>query len=462
MDPNGAQLSVPTAPTIVLDVQGTILSANAAAGRLLGLDCCGLHLVALRIVESVGETSRIPSWSTLLYNLKVRSKQAEANLLAFEQEKSTQSSSSEENDALGFWEREQSLAPSIQLNVLVPKPSTYTGDAGPIAAKLSITTWRKGEARRFGLKFSPITHSAASCTLDHDNSLLRTKSAVSDAWTAASEQTESSFQLVCNRIPHILTSLDAAGGVDYISKQWYDYTGMSEEDSLGWGWRNAVHPDDIGPMLEEWVESLRVGKCPHFEVRYRRHDGVYNHMSVLAHPWKDDEGTILKWYGSITNIHDLVLARNRADRAKRQIMTALSHADMSLWGVTQDFETFSIDLATDTKDKIVPTGPAPEAIRSTLKSVLEGETDFATLEHRYKERWYRTKFVADAENEDQRCDLNPSRGALGLSVDITDLKLKVDLEVENERLVAKEQSARETTHLKSQFLANVSLSHMTS
>lgn len=111
---------------------------------------------------------------------------------------------------------------------------------------------------------------------------------------------------------------------------------MTKEESLGQGFQKAIHPEDLPTLLEKWTRYKEEGAECTTEVRYRRHDGVYKWMLARACPLRDDKGNILKWYGTNTDIHDLVMARIEAARNKIQILTVLAHAEVNVFSINQD------------------------------------------------------------------------------------------------------------------------------
>lgn len=59
-------------------------------------------------------------------------------------------------------------------------------------------------------------------------------------------------------------------------------------------------------------------------------------MCIKASPFRDEDGEVLKWYGTITDIHDLVMARIKARRKQQQVMTVLAHAEVNLFSIDTD------------------------------------------------------------------------------------------------------------------------------
>jgi formate hydrogenlyase transcriptional activator len=129
------------------------------------------------------------------------------------------------------------------------------------------------------------------------------------------------FVSIIANIPCMAWTCMPDGYREFTSEQWCDYTGLSIEQTLGWGWRVAVHPDDL-PRLEETWSSIRdsgePGEC---EARLRRFDGEYGWFLWRAMPARDDRGKIVRWYGTYTDIQDL----KRAEEMLRQDERELRH-----------------------------------------------------------------------------------------------------------------------------------------
>lgn len=85
---------------------------------------------------------------------------------------------------------------------------------------------------------------------------------------------------------------------------------MTKEESIGWGFTNGIHPEDLPVLLSKWKFHMEARTERNAEVRYRRHDGVYRWMLDRACPLRDNSGKLLKWYGTTTDIHDLVMAKD--------------------------------------------------------------------------------------------------------------------------------------------------------
>jgi PAS domain S-box-containing protein len=112
------------------------------------------------------------------------------------------------------------------------------------------------------------------------------------------------------------------GSVDFVNRHWQEHTGLSTERTIGSGWREAVHPEDLERHAEKWRASLATGELFENEVRYRRAaDGQYRWFLTRAVPLRDERGKVLKWYGISTDIED----RKRAEQEREQLRADLAH-----------------------------------------------------------------------------------------------------------------------------------------
>jgi PAS domain S-box-containing protein len=104
--------------------------------------------------------------------------------------------------------------------------------------------------------------------------------------------------------PDIIFSRQADGARDYISPRFYDYTGAKPGSANGDGWLEYVHPEDKRRALEEWTRSMDSGANYETEYRIRSEYGTYRWFRARAVPIQDEQGKIIKWYGTCSDIHD--------------------------------------------------------------------------------------------------------------------------------------------------------------
>ncbi len=130
----------------------------------------------------------------------------------------------------------------------------------------------------------------------------------------ALRNSEREFRTIIEAIPAFVVSALPDGSVDFLSQSLLDYTGLSREQWLGWGWRNIAHPEDVDRAVNKWLVALTGGEPLEVEVRYRRADGKYRWYLGRQVPLRDEKGNIVKWYGTLHDIED----RKRAEAALRK------------------------------------------------------------------------------------------------------------------------------------------------
>ena len=102
------------------------------------------------------------------------------------------------------------------------------------------------------------------------------------------------LRLMIDSIPALAWSCRPDGATEFLNKRWLDYTGLSPEEALGWGWKVSVHPEDIDKLMNTWLSILASGEPGDEEARLRRFDGEYRWFLFRAVPVQDEQGKIIR------------------------------------------------------------------------------------------------------------------------------------------------------------------------
>jgi two-component system, NarL family, sensor histidine kinase UhpB len=120
----------------------------------------------------------------------------------------------------------------------------------------------------------------------------------------AVKQVEQGIRVIIDTIPIMAWSLRPDGIVDFLNQRWLDYTGLSleeyVEDPTG-----PIHPEDVARVIEKWLKHMPAGEPSEDELRLRRADGAYRWFLIRTVPLFDEQGHIVKWYGTSTDIEEL-------------------------------------------------------------------------------------------------------------------------------------------------------------
>src|SRR6266404_3786522 len=136
----------------------------------------------------------------------------------------------------------------------------------------------------------------------------------------ALRQSECQLRLVIDTIPAMAWIILPDGTLDFINQRWLEYTGLSLEKAVEQP-TSTVHPEDLPRALEKWTRAMAALESSEDEMRLRRADGEYRWFLVRTAPLFDDQGNILRWYGTSTDIED----RKRAEEALRETQAVLAH-----------------------------------------------------------------------------------------------------------------------------------------
>ena len=252
---------------------------------------------------------------------------------------------------------------------------------------------------------------------------------------------------------------------------------------MGYTWLKVLHPDDISEAQKKWRQSLATGEDYLVEYRIRRHDGAYRWMQGRASPLRDKFGRIIKWFGTSTDIHELVEAQLHAKRTREHLLNVITHAKVTVWAIDKDSILTLLEGALMWEDE--PQHFMEESLgknvfeafgrhqekkdwdlfQGIINRILDGDIEGWTSEHQVdgKGRWYRTRLSpikTCPESISGTHGIPCIVGLIGCSLDVTEAKLTDEAlhlqETENVRLSTAELAAKDASKIKSQFLANMS------
>ena len=157
-----------------------------------------------------------------------------------------------------------------------------------------------------------------------------------DAQRKEPQPAQVDLRLVMDTIPAIVWSASPDGSDDFFNKGWVEYTSLSVEESKGFGWLKAIHPEDVPALLSKWRTAISAGTAYESVSRVRRFDGAYRWFLSRAVPLRDDAGEIIKWYGTNIDIEDRKRAEARVSQAETELRLALDTIPALAWSAGPD------------------------------------------------------------------------------------------------------------------------------
>jgi len=133
------------------------------------------------------------------------------------------------------------------------------------------------------------------------------------------QQNEERYRSVITATSQIVWILPSDGMITSDIPTWREFTGQTLEEILGWGWLDALHPDDRTLTAQAWETAVKNGTQYQVECRLRRYDGEYRYMLARGVPVFNPDGSIREWVGTHTDIHD----RKQTETALRESNTLL-------------------------------------------------------------------------------------------------------------------------------------------
>jgi PAS domain S-box-containing protein len=127
------------------------------------------------------------------------------------------------------------------------------------------------------------------------------------------QTSEARFRQMADAIPHIAWTTRPDGSVEYYNQRWFDFSGLTLEQTKDWGWEAVIHPDDLAHAGGVWREAIQGEAVSEVEYRLRRVDGEYRWHLGRSVPVRED-GQIIRWVGTATDIED----RRRAEDTRME------------------------------------------------------------------------------------------------------------------------------------------------
>jgi PAS domain S-box-containing protein len=144
----------------------------------------------------------------------------------------------------------------------------------------------------------------------------------------AMEANEAKFRTIANVIPQMVWSATREGVNDYLNSRWHEFTGVADAELLGQGWRAFVHADDLPVLQRAWERSAASGVPLEVEHRLLHRSGQYRWVLNRALPVVGDGHAIVRWIGTLTDIHDKKRGEEElkaAARRKDEFLAMLAH-----------------------------------------------------------------------------------------------------------------------------------------
>ena len=153
------------------------------------------------------------------------------------------------------------------------------------------------------------------------------------------QEREAYFQSLVDNSPAMIWITDQEAHCTYLSKSWYDYTGRSPEQDLGFGWLENIHPADYPAASAMYSKATAARGFLSIDYRLRRHDGTYRWAVDIGHPRFDAEGNFVGYIGTVIDVHDQKLAAEQLAESQQELEALTRFIPQIIWTALPDGKT---------------------------------------------------------------------------------------------------------------------------
>jgi len=144
------------------------------------------------------------------------------------------------------------------------------------------------------------------------------------------EQERALLRVLFDAMPQLGWTAQPDGFIDYYNRGWYEYTGTTYEQMEGWGWASVHDPQHLARVQEEWGAAIAQGVAAELEFPLRRKDGVFRWFLTRVQPIRDASGTLIRWVGINTDIHEQRLAQERLQEQQARYLSLFAQAPVAI------------------------------------------------------------------------------------------------------------------------------------
>src|SRR5436305_1493909 len=133
---------------------------------------------------------------------------------------------------------------------------------------------------------------------------------------------------IIDTIPTLAWCNLSDGSNEFVNQRWCDYTGLSPEEVQRRGCKVIIHPEDLPKWLDEWRKLVASGAGGEIEARLRRHDGAYRWFLIRYNPFRDEQGHLVRWYATGTDIDDRKRSEERTQNENLVLREEIDRSSM--------------------------------------------------------------------------------------------------------------------------------------
>jgi PAS domain S-box-containing protein len=229
----------------------------------------------------------------------------------------------------------QHLARYLQADIHATQSTPLLSRSGHLLGMLS-THWREPhEPSETDLQRFDVLARQAADLLERAQAEVALR-----ASEARLRESEAQFRTLADNISQFAWMADEKGWIFWYNQRWYDYTGTTLEQMQGWGWKQVHHPDHVDRVVQRIQHSWDTGEIWEDTFPLRGKDGCYRWFLSRAQPIRDADGSIVRWFGTNTDITEKRAAEEalRESEERLRVIVGQTRAGIAQTDLTGHFE----------------------------------------------------------------------------------------------------------------------------
>ncbi|UOG77306.1 PAS domain-containing protein (plasmid) [Hymenobacter tibetensis] len=167
-------------------------------------------------------------------------------------------------------------------------------------------------------------------------------------------QHEAELATMADSIAQLAWIADATGNITWYNQRWYEYTGTTAEQMLGWGWQQVQHPEYVHGVVERLRQAFAAGTAWEDTFPLRGQDGVYRWFLSRAVPLRDEHGHVLRWFGTNTDVTQMRQLQEQLTQAYEDLEVKVTFRTLQL---EHEVQQLRAQLAAGVSTPLVPPTP---------------------------------------------------------------------------------------------------------
>jgi PAS domain S-box-containing protein len=205
------------------------------------------------------------------------------------------------------------------------------------------------------------------------------------------QESEDRFRSMADNIPNLAWMTNPCGDVFWYNKRWHEYAGTSLEEMEGWGWQSLHNPEELHLVKERWDHSLKTGDLFEMVFSLKRSDGLFRPFLTRTIPIKDNEGKIVRWFGTGTDITEQIKAEEILENKNKELIRINNDLDNFIYTASHDLKApvsnleGLLNMVSDENEQLITeTGkvvlPMVSQSLTRLKTVIKELTEIARIQ----------------------------------------------------------------------------------